>query len=150
LRHAFGVQREVFRLKGRVRLEADDVTTVAQVNERALAGANRAALMAVLVKIDGAEVFTIAAVLPLQIDWGRGQALEIDLAEKVSAILTLDGILPGREEPFFVLGTEYSHFRGSLQRQVTVQVVLGTKHDIDVGGDTDLQMKINGKRLRIR
>ena len=30
---------------------------------------------------------------------------------------------------------------------MTVQVVLGTKHDISAGGDTELQMKINGKRF---
>jgi hypothetical protein len=115
LGHALRVEREILRLQRRVRLEADDVTTVAQVNERAFACTNGTALEAILIKIDGAEVFAVTAVLPLQIDRRSGLALEIDLAEKVSAILTLDGILPGREESFFVLGTEYSHFRSSLQ-----------------------------------
>jgi hypothetical protein len=112
---AFGGQREVLGLERRVRLEADDVATVAQVKKRAFAGANWATLEAVLVKINGAKVFAVTTVLPLQIDRRRSLALEIELAEKVSAILTLDGTLPGREESFFVLGTEYSHFRGSLQ-----------------------------------
>jgi len=115
LRHAFRSEREILRLERRVRLEADDVATVAQVKERASAGADGAALQAVLVKIDGAEVFAVTAVLPLQFDWGHRLALEIDLAEKVAAILTLYGTLPGREKSSFVLGTEYSHFRSSLQ-----------------------------------
>jgi hypothetical protein len=113
--HAFGREREVLRLERRVRLEADDVATVAQVQKRASPGADGAALEAVLVKIDGTEVFAVTTVLPVQVDRRRGLALEIDLAEKVSAILTLDGTLPGGEESFFVLGAEYSHFRGSLQ-----------------------------------
>jgi len=108
-------QREILRLERRGRLEADHVATVAQVKKRAFASANGAALEAVLIEIDGTEVFAIAAVLPLQIDRRRGQALEIDLAEKMSAILTFDGTLPGREKSFFVLGTEYSHFGSSLQ-----------------------------------
>jgi hypothetical protein len=115
LRHALGRNREILGLERRVRLEADDVATVAQVEERAFAGADGAALQAVLIKIDGAEVFAITAVLPLQFDGGGRLALEIDLAEKVAAILTLDGTLPGREKSSFVLGTEYSHFRSSLQ-----------------------------------
>jgi hypothetical protein len=115
LRHAFGREREVLRLKRRVRLEADDVATVAQVKERAFACANGAALESVLVEIDGAEVFTITTVLPLQIDGRPRLPLEIDLAEQVSAIFTLDGTLPGREKSFFVLGTEYSHISSSLQ-----------------------------------
>ena len=115
MRHALGSEREVLGLKWRIRLEADYVAAVAQVKERAFAGADGATLQAVLVKIDGAEVFAITAVLPLQFDWGCRLTLEIDLAEKVAAILTLYGTLPGREKSSFVLGTEYSHFRSSLQ-----------------------------------
>ena len=59
-------------------------------------------------------MLTVTAILPLQVDRSRGLALEIDIAEKVSAVLTLDWILPGCEESFFVFGTEYSHFRSSL------------------------------------
>jgi hypothetical protein len=115
LGYAFGREREVLRLEGCIRLEADHVATVAQVKERAFASANCAALEAVLVKIDRAEMFTVTTVLPLQVDRRPRLALEIDLAEKMSAVLTLDGILSRGEEPSFVLGTEYSHFRSSLQ-----------------------------------
>jgi hypothetical protein len=115
LRHALGRNREILGLERRVRLEADDVATVAQVEERAFAGADGAALQTVLVKIDWAEVFAVTTVLPLQFDRRRGLTLEIDLAEKVAAILTLDGILSRGEKSSFVLGTEYSHFRSSLQ-----------------------------------
>jgi len=120
-----------------VRLEADDVAAITQVKERAFASAHGATLQAVLVKIGGAEVFAITAILPLQFDRRGGPALEVDLAEKVAAIFTLDGILSRSEEPSFVLRTEYSHFRSSLQRQVTVQVVLGAKHGIVLGEITN-------------
>jgi hypothetical protein len=102
-------------LERRVRLEADDVTAIADVKERASACANGAALQAVLVKVGGAEMFAVTAVLPLQFDGRRGLAFEIDCAEKVAAILTLDGILSRSKKSSFVLGTEYSHFRSSLQ-----------------------------------
>jgi len=147
LRHALGSEREVLGLKWRIRLEADYVAAVAQVKERAFAGANGAALQAVLVKIDGAEVFAVTTVLPLQFGRGRSVAFKIDLAEKVTAILTLDGTLSRGEKSSFVLGTEYSHFGSSLQGRVTVQVVLGTKHDIVLGETYGLQMKFNGKRF---
>ncbi len=76
-----------------------------------------------------------------------GLAFEVDLAEQVAAIFTLDGTLSRSKKSSFVFRAEYSHFRSSLQRRVTVQVVLGTKHDMVVGGDTDLQMKIIGERF---
>ena len=79
-------------------------------------------------------MLAVAAILPLELGWGHGLAFEIDLAQQVTAIFTLDRTLSRSEESSFVFGAEYSHFRCSLQRQVTVQVVLGTKHDIDVGG----------------
>ena len=147
MRHALGRNREILGLERCVRLEADDVATVAQVEERAFAGADGAALQAVLVKIDGAEVFAITTILPLQVDRGRRLALEIDLAEKVAAILTLNGTLSRSEKSSFVFGTKNSHVRSSLQGQVTVQVVLGAKHDIYVPGVYGIQMKINGKRF---
>jgi hypothetical protein len=71
-------------------------------------------LQTVLVKVSQAEVLAVTAKLPLQVDRSRGLTFEVDIAEKVSAVLTLDGILPGCEESFFVFGTEYSHFRSSL------------------------------------
>jgi hypothetical protein len=92
-------------------------------------------LQAVLVEIYGAEVFAIAAVLPMELDRGVSLTLEVDLAEQVAAILTLDGTLARSEKSSFVFGAKYSHFRSSLQRRVTVQVVPGTKHDICVSGE---------------
>jgi hypothetical protein len=82
-------------------------------------------LQTILVEIDGAEVFAIAAVLPLEFDWSVGLTFEVDLAEQMAAILTLDGILPRSKKSSFVFGAKYSHFRSSLQRRVTVQVVPG-------------------------
>jgi hypothetical protein len=82
-------------------------------------------------------VLAIAAILPLELDRRFSLTLEIDLAEKVAAILTLDGTLARSEESSFVFRAEYSHFRSSIQRRVTVQVVLRAKHFIVAGGDTD-------------
>ena len=94
-------------------------------------------MQTVLVEINRAEVFTIAAVLPLEFDGSVGLTFEVDLAEQVAAILTLDGTLTRSEESSFVFGAKYSHFRSSLQRRVTVQVVLGAKHDKCLGEITD-------------
>jgi hypothetical protein len=115
LRRAFRGEGEILGLERRVRLEADHVATVAEVKERASAGTDRAALQAVLVKIDGAEVFAVTAILPLQFDRRRSLAFKIDGAEEVTAILTLDGTLSRSEKSSFVFRTEYSHFRSSLQ-----------------------------------
>jgi hypothetical protein len=82
-------------------------------------------LQTVLVEVGGAEVFAIAAVLPLEFDRSVGLTFEVDLAEQMAAVLTLDRTLPRSEESSFVFGTKYSHFRSSLQRGVTVQVVPG-------------------------
>ena len=150
MRHAFRSKREILRLERRVRLEADDVATVAQVNERAFACADGAALQAVLIKIDRAEMFAVTAELPLQFDRRRGLAFKIDGAEEVAAILTLNGTLSRSEKSSFVFGTKNSHVRSSLQGQVTVQVVLGAKHDIYVPGEYGIQMKSTGRGLRIR
>ena len=104
-------------------------------------------MQAILVEIDGTEVLAITAILPLELGRSYGLAFKIDLAEQVTAILTLDRTLSRSEESSFVFGAEYSHFGCSLQRQVTVQVVLGTKHDIVLGEIYGLQMKFNGKRF---
>ena len=101
-------------MQRRVRLEADHIAAVADVNERAFAGTGGTTLQAVLVEVSGTEVFAVTAILPLQVDWRRGLTFEVDLAEKVSAVLTLDGVLSRCEESFFVFRTEYSHFRSSL------------------------------------
>jgi hypothetical protein len=101
-----------------------------------------------LVEIYRAEVLAVAAILPLKPSRVDGLAFKIDLPEQVTAILTLDRTLSRSEESSFVFGAEYSHFGCSLQRQVTVQVVLGTKHlNIGVGGTTELKMKILGERF---
>jgi len=77
-------------------------------------------LQTVLIEIYGAEVFAIAAVLPLELDGSVGLTFEVDLAQQMAAILTLDGTLARSEESSFVFGAKYSHFRSSLQRRVTV------------------------------
>jgi hypothetical protein len=77
-------------------------------------------LQTVLVKVDRAEVFAIAAVLPLEFDRSVGLTFKVDLAEQVTAIFTLDRTLPRSEKTSFVFGAKYSHFRSSLQRRVTV------------------------------
>jgi hypothetical protein len=77
-------------------------------------------LQTVLIEIYGAEVFAIAAVLPVEFDRSVGLTFKVDLAEQVAAILALDGILARSEESSFVFRAEYSHFRSSLQRRVTV------------------------------
>ncbi|HJU93530.1 MAG TPA: hypothetical protein VJ656_11400 [Pyrinomonadaceae bacterium] len=74
-------------------------------------------------------------------------AFEVNLAKQVAAIFTLYGTLPGGEKSSFVFGAEYSHFRSSLQRRVTVQIVPGTKHVMLLGGVNELQMKKTGKRF---
>jgi hypothetical protein len=147
LRHTLGRECEVLCLKWRIRLETDDVAAVAKVQERASAGADGAALQTVLVKIDGAEVFAVTTVLPLRFGRRRSLAFKIDLAEEVTAILTLDRTLSRGEESSFVFGTEYSHFGSSLQGRVTVQVVLGAKHEIVLGETYGLKMTFNGKRF---
>jgi len=77
-------------------------------------------LQTVLIEIDGAEVFAIAAVLPLELDGSVGLTFEVDIAQQMAAILTLDGTLARSEESSLVFGAKYSHFRSSLQRRVTV------------------------------
>jgi hypothetical protein len=107
-------------------------------------------LQSVLIEVDRAEVFAVATVLPLDFGGRMGLAFEVDLAQQVVAIFTLDGTLARSEESSFVFGAENSHVGSSLQRRVTVQVVLGTKHVMLSGELTDLKMKINGERFAVR
>ena len=93
------------------------------------------------------EVFAVAAVLPLDFDWRLSLTFEVDFAKQMTAIFTLDGTLPRSEKSSFVFRAEYSHFRSSLQRRVTVNLVPGTQHVDAVGGLTELQMKKSGKRF---
>lgn len=139
LRCTFRCERKVLDLERRVRLKTDHVATIAQVKERASARAHRASLQTVLVEIHWAEVLAVAAVLPLYLDGSLGLTFEVNLSEQVAAIFTLDGTLARSEKSSFVFRAEYSHFRSSLQRRVTVQVVFRTKHVMAVGG-TDLRL----------
>ena len=107
-------------MERRIRLKTDDVAAITQVQERAFASANGTTLEAKLVEIDGAEVFAVAAVLPLDFYWRLGLALKVDFTEQVAPVLTLDGALPRSEESSLVFRAEYSHFRSSLQRRMTV------------------------------
>jgi len=90
------------------------MAAIAQVKERASARAHRTALQAKLIEIDRAEVFAVAAVLPLDFDWSFAQPFEVHLTQQMAAIFTLDWTLPRSEESSFVFRTEYSHFRSSL------------------------------------
>jgi hypothetical protein len=114
------------------------VAAIAQVKKRAFARTDRAALQAVLIEIDRAEVFAVTAELPEDLGRRLALAFEVDLTKEVAAVFTPDGTLPRSEESSFVFGAKYSHFGSSLQRRVTVQVVLGTKHVIDAWGDYGL------------
>jgi hypothetical protein len=66
----------------------------------------------VVVEVDQREVLAVAAVLPLKLE-SLSFTSEIELAEHVPTILTLDGALAGGEEASLVFGTEYSHGRSS-------------------------------------
>jgi len=67
-----------------------------------------------LPNIYGAKMFAVAAVLPSQINWSFGRSVEVQLAQYVTFIFTLDGRLSWTEESSLMLGTKYSHFRYSL------------------------------------
>jgi hypothetical protein len=82
---------------------------------RASSGAGRAALKSVLVEVDRAEVFAVTTELPLQFDRSYGLTLQVNLAENVTSVFTLNGTLPRGEKSSFVFGAEYSHFCSSLQ-----------------------------------
>jgi hypothetical protein len=71
-------------------------------------------------EVDGSEVLAVAAVLPQDVRRATSFALEVDFAEEVAAILTLDRALARSEETSLVFGTEYSHFRCSLYGWVIV------------------------------
>jgi len=137
LRHAFTCQRKVFDLQWSVGFETKDVAAIAQVKKRAFARADRASLQVILLKMDRAKVFAVTAVLPEGFDRRPALAFEVDVAEEVAAVFTPDGTLPRSEKSSFVFGAKYSHFCSSLQRRVTIQVVLGTQHVMMPGGDTD-------------
>jgi hypothetical protein len=110
----FRREREILGLQGRVGLEANDVATIAQVQERGFARAYGAALQTVLIELHGTEMFAVAAVLPLDFDWSLALTFEVHLTQQMAAIFTLNWTLPRSEKSSFVFRTEYSHFRSSL------------------------------------
>jgi hypothetical protein len=63
-----------------------------------------------MAEIYWAEMFAIAAILPLNLHGCFGRTEEIQFAQDVTATFALDRGLPGSEESFVVLATEYSHF----------------------------------------
>jgi hypothetical protein len=67
-----------------------------------------------LLEIDRAEVLAVTAIQPTDLSGNPAFTLEVELAEQMTSILTLDGILARGEESSFVFGTEYSHFASSL------------------------------------
>jgi len=101
-------------LDRRVGFEANGIAPVAQIAQRNSSRADRAAFQAILIKTDGAKMLAVAAVLPLKLNWSFGPTGEIQLAQYVPSISTLDWSLPRSQESSFVLGTEYFHFRYSL------------------------------------
>jgi len=109
---AFGRKGEILGSERRVGFEAHDAAAVAEVESGSFSIADRAALQAVVVEVDQREVLAVAAVLPLKLE-GLSFAGEIELAEHVPTILTLDGALAGGEKASLVFGTEYSHGRSS-------------------------------------
>jgi hypothetical protein len=76
--------------------------------------ADRTSLEATTFEVDRAEVLAVAAVLPKDLGGNATFTFEVDVAEDVTTILTLDWALPRSEETALVFWTEYSHFRGSL------------------------------------
>ena len=66
------------------------------------------------IRMDFREGVIVGVLLP-RID-ARGVALfEVDRAENMAAVFTLDGSLSRSEESSLVLRAKYSHFRSSLQ-----------------------------------
>jgi hypothetical protein len=79
MRDAFSRQREIFCLKRRTGFEGDDAALVAQKEGRGPPGANGAALLPGVFKIRKAEVFAVAAVLPLELKGRLGVAVKVQL-----------------------------------------------------------------------
>jgi hypothetical protein len=101
-------------LQRRIGFEADRVTAVAQIEQRTSTRTDWTAFQALMFEIYRAKVLAVAAVLPLNLNLSLGLAGEIQLAQYVTFVFTLDGRLPRSEESSFVLATKYSHFRYSL------------------------------------
>ena len=97
-----------------VGFEADGKAAVAKIERRTLSCADGTAIEVILSETHGAKMFTVAAIFPEDLSGRFGLAFEIQLAQYVTSILTLDGTLPRSEKSSLVLRAEYSHFRCSL------------------------------------
>ena len=75
-------------------------------------------MQSVVFKVNDRKVFTVAAVLPLEMEGRLVFAMlsgKVKFAEDMAPILALDWALSWREEAAFVFMTEYSHCRRSLR-----------------------------------
>ena len=118
-RDTFRGQCEILCLEWRIGFETDGVTTITKVKSRTAPGTNRTALQAVVFKVNDRKVFTVAAVLPLEMEGGLVFAMlscKVEFAEDMAPILALDWALSWREEAAVVFMTEYFHCRHSLRR----------------------------------
>jgi len=77
-----------------VGFEANGIASVAQIEERTSSRADRTTFQSFLIEIYRAKMLAVAAVLPLKLKRKFGFPLEIQYAQYVTSILTLDGILP--------------------------------------------------------
>ena len=114
----FRGQCEILCLEWSIGFETDGVTTIAKVKRRTAPSANRTALQSVVFKVNDRKVFTVAAVLPLEMEGGFVFAMlscKVKFAEDMAPILALDWALSWREEAAFVFMTEYFHCRHSLR-----------------------------------
>src|SRR5215510_13185508 len=127
-RHSVRREREIFRFEGCARFETNSEASITNVHLRHTPRANRTMLQAFTVRRYRTEVLAVAAVLPMQ--FGRRLLVtgKVYLTEDVTAVDTLNWILPRCEEPFFMLTTEYSHLSYSLRRCSRPQAVRCSTH----------------------
>jgi hypothetical protein len=79
------------------------------MQHRTAAGANWTSLQPLLIKPYWAKVLAVTAILPPRIDWRLCLAFKIQLAQNVTAILTLNRALAGSKETLLMFWAEYSH-----------------------------------------
>lgn len=111
---SFGREREILRLDRRVGFETNRIAPIAEIEHRNATRADRTPFQAILLNTYRGKMFTVAAVLPLELNWSLGLAVESQLAQYVTFIFTPDRRLSRSEESSFVLGTKNSHFSYSL------------------------------------
>src|SRR5262249_41742290 len=99
---------------------------VADIECRRASSTNRAALEAVRLRSCRTEMLTVTAVLPSKLKANTGLAVEIQLAQHVTAIATPDGILPWGKKSPLMFRAEYSHFPCSLRS--STQAIVCSKH----------------------